>query len=59
VGLHPADPFLAPPVQVGQVLSGSASVMIGGQPAATAQSQCQCCATPGSLVPTVVTVLIG
>lgn len=59
VGLHPGDPFLAPPAQMGQVVSGSATVMIGGQPAATAQSQCTCCAVPGSLVPTVTTVLIG
>jgi uncharacterized Zn-binding protein involved in type VI secretion len=59
VGLHPSDPFLAPPAQLGQVTSGSATVMIGGQPAATAQSACTCCAVPGSLVPTVTTVLIG
>lgn len=59
VGLHPSDPFLGPPAQLGQVTSGSATVMIGGQPAATAQSACTCCAVPGSLVPTVTTVLIG
>jgi uncharacterized Zn-binding protein involved in type VI secretion len=59
VGVHPSDPFLAPPAQLGQVVSGSATVMIGGQPAATAQSQCTCCAVPGTLVPTVATVLIG
>jgi uncharacterized Zn-binding protein involved in type VI secretion len=59
VGLHPADPFLAPPTQIGRVTSGSATVMIGGQPAATAQSMCTCCAVPGTLVPTVTTVLIA
>lgn len=59
VGLHPADPFLAPPMQKAQVLSGSPTVMIGGRPAATAQSQCTCCLVPGSLVPSVATVLIG
>ena len=59
VGLHPSDPFLAPPAQVGQVASGSATVLVGGQPAATAQSTCTCCAGPGSLVPTVTTVQIG
>jgi uncharacterized Zn-binding protein involved in type VI secretion len=59
VGLHPSDPFLAPPAQMGQVVSGSTTVLIGGQPAATAQSQCTCCAVPGSLVPTVMSVLIG
>jgi uncharacterized Zn-binding protein involved in type VI secretion len=59
VGLHPSDPFLAPPQQVGRVTSGSGTVMIGGKPAATSQSTCTCCATPGSLVPTVTTVQIG
>ncbi len=59
VGLHPGDPFFAPPAQRGQVLSGSPTVMIGGQPAATGQSQCTCCGTPGQLVPTVQTVMIG
>ncbi len=59
VGLHPSDPFLAPPAQVGQVVQGSATVLIGGRPAASAQSACTCCAVPGSLVPTVTTVLIG
>jgi uncharacterized Zn-binding protein involved in type VI secretion len=59
VGLHPSDPFLGPPMQQGQVASGSAMVMIGGQPAATAQSTCTCCAAPGTLVPTVQDVLIG
>jgi uncharacterized Zn-binding protein involved in type VI secretion len=59
VGLHPADPFFAPPMQRGQVLVGSVTVLIGGQGAATASSTCQCCAVPGSIVPSVVTVLIG
>jgi len=59
VGLHPSDPFLVPTVEIGRVTSGSATVMIGGQPAATAQSMCTCCLVPGSLVPTVTTVLIG
>jgi uncharacterized Zn-binding protein involved in type VI secretion len=59
VGLHATDPYMAPPTQIGRILAGSATVMIGGQPAATATSQCTCCVTPGSLVPTVTTVLIG
>jgi uncharacterized Zn-binding protein involved in type VI secretion len=59
VGLHPADPFLAPPMQRGQVLMGSVTVLIGGQGAATASSTCQCCLVTGSIVPTVATVLIG
>lgn len=59
VGLHPADPFMAPPTQMGQILQGSPTVMIDGKPAANAQSQCLCCSTPGTLVPTVVDVMIG
>ena len=53
------DAFAAPPLQVGRVLSGSATVQIRGTPAATAQSSCTCCITPGQLAPTVTNVLIG
>lgn len=59
VGLHPSDPYMVPPMQVGRVVSGSPTVMFGGQPAASATASCTCCATPGQLVPTVMTVLIG
>ena len=59
VGLHPSDPYLVPTVQVGKVISGSATVFFGGQPAATAQSTCTCCATPGTIPPSVTDVLIG
>lgn len=59
VGLHATDPYFAPPMQVGRVVSGSPTVLIGGQPAATQTSSATCCATPGQLVPTVATVLIG
>lgn len=59
VGLHPSDPFMAPPLQKGQVVTGSLTVMLGGQPAATASSSCTCCATPGQISPTVTDVLIG
>ena len=59
VGLHVSDPYMAPPMQVGRIVSGSPTVLIGGQPAATATSSATCCATPGNLVPTVVDVLIG
>jgi uncharacterized Zn-binding protein involved in type VI secretion len=59
VGLHPSDPFLAPPVQMGRVTGGSPTVLFGGQPAASATSVCICCVVPGQLVPTVTTVLIG
>lgn len=59
VGLHPADPFMAPPMQIGRIVAGSPTVMIGGKPAASASSTCTCCLVPGSLVPSVMTVLIG
>jgi len=59
VGLHVSDPFVAPPAQIGRIVSGSPTVLFGGQPAATASSSATCCLTPGSLVPTVTTVLIG
>jgi uncharacterized Zn-binding protein involved in type VI secretion len=59
VGLHPSDPYMAPPMQMGQVVAGSVTVLLEGKPAATAQSTCTCCATPGSLVPSVTDVLIG
>jgi uncharacterized Zn-binding protein involved in type VI secretion len=59
IGLHLSDPFMMPPTQVGRVLSGSTTVLIGGKPAATTQSQSQMCTSPGRLVPSVMTVLIG
>ena len=57
--LAPSDPFMVPVLQVGRVVSGSPTVLIEGKPAATQAGSCTCCATPGSLVPTVATVLIG
>ena len=59
VGLHASDPFMAPPMQVGRVVSGSTSVLAGGKPVATAQSTVTCCVTPGTLVATASTVLVG
>ncbi|MGO8877157.1 MAG: PAAR domain-containing protein [Acidimicrobiales bacterium] len=60
VGLHPADPYMAPPMQVGQVVAGSETVMIGGLPAATLSSQCTVCdGLPGELQASAATVLIG
>lgn len=59
VGLHVSDPYVVPTMQEGRILSGSPTVRIGGQPAANASSSVTCCATPGSLVPTTTTVLIG
>ena len=59
VGLHATDPFMVPPTQIGRVVSGSPTVLIGGQAAANQGSQATCCATPGSLIPSVMTVQIG
>src|SRR5689334_10697961 len=36
VGLHLSDPFMTPTLQVGRVVSGSPTVLFGGQPAASA-----------------------
>jgi uncharacterized Zn-binding protein involved in type VI secretion len=60
VGLHPADPFFTPTMQIGQVVMGSMTVLIGGQGAATASSQCVTCGElPGTLAASAATVLIG
>ncbi len=60
VGLHPADPFMAPPVQKGTVVGGSATVLIEGKPAATsAATTTMCAGLPGALTGTAATVLIG
>lgn len=58
-GLHPADPFLAPPVQRGTILGASPTVLIGGKPAASSTPPPLLCGTPGSVVGTAATVLIG
>lgn len=58
-GIHASDPFFSPTLQVGRIVSGSATVFIGGQPGATGQSTTTCCMSPGQLVPTVTEVLIG
>jgi uncharacterized Zn-binding protein involved in type VI secretion len=60
VGLHPADPFFAPPVQTGVVTMGSSSVLVGGTPAAKSGSSCTACGMPGgTLMGTAATVLVG
>jgi uncharacterized Zn-binding protein involved in type VI secretion len=60
VGLHPADPFMAPPAQQALVMTGSATVLIEGKPAATTESQATACGIPGAIcVPTTTTVTIG
>ncbi len=60
VGLYPADPFMVPATQIGQVVMGSVSVLIGGQGAATQASQCTVCGgLPGTLAASGATVLVG
>jgi uncharacterized Zn-binding protein involved in type VI secretion len=60
VGLHPADPFFAPPAQIAQIVSGDPSVLIEGRPAATSDSQAVCCGIPGgTCLPTSTDVTIG
>lgn len=60
VGLHPTDPFMVPVAQRGQVVMGSATVLIGGQPAASQMSQCVACGgLPANLSASAATVLIG
>jgi len=60
VGLHPSDPFMAPPAQQGIVTQGSATVFFGGTPAARTGDQGTCCGMPvGVLAGTAATVMIG
>jgi uncharacterized Zn-binding protein involved in type VI secretion len=60
VGLHPSDPFLAPPTQTGVVVQGSTSVLFGGQPAARSGDPCTACGMPsGTLLGTAASVLVG
>ncbi|CAN5548784.1 PAAR domain-containing protein [soil metagenome] len=60
VGLHPADPFMAPPMQLAVVTQGSTSVLIGGTPAARMGDPATCCAQAvGTVVGSAATVLIG
>jgi uncharacterized Zn-binding protein involved in type VI secretion len=60
VGLHATDPFMVPTQQVGQVMTGSLTVLIEGKPAATSSSTVVMCAqVPGTIVGSATTVLIG
>jgi uncharacterized Zn-binding protein involved in type VI secretion len=60
VGLHPADPFMVPMMQVGRIVSGSTSVFFEGKPAASSQSQATLCmGTPGTVNGTGATVMVG
>ena len=60
VGLHPGDPFLAPPAQQGRVATGSSTVRFDGRPAAyTGCPVTVCAAAPGQVTGTATTVQIG
>lgn len=61
VGLHPADPGFGPPLQVGTVIAGSATVLFEGRPAArTGDPATVCTGLPtGAVVGTAVNVIIG
>lgn len=60
VGIHPADPSMAPPTQQGRVVVGSSTVLFEGKPAARTGSQVTMCAqVPGQIVGSGATVLIG
>jgi uncharacterized Zn-binding protein involved in type VI secretion len=58
-GVLPADPFFAPPIQQGKVISGSATVLIEGRPAAKTGSPSMTCMAPAQLTGTAANVLIG
>lgn len=60
VGLHASDPFMAPPLQRGQVLAGSTTVLFENRPAAYTGCQVsQCASVPAQVVGTGVTVQIA
>lgn len=60
VGLHPSDPFMAPPAQLGVVVRGSGTVLAGGTPLARSGDTCTACGVPGaSLVGTAASVQVG
>ena len=53
-------PFASPTSQVGRIISGSATVLIGGKMAATTMSKATMCLTPATAAgPGIATVLIG
>ncbi len=52
--------FASPTMQVGRIVSGSSSVLIGGKPAANAQSNASLCIAKATAVgPGVISVQIG
>ena len=59
VGLHPADPFASPTTEIGRVLVGSPTVLVGGRPLARTGSSGTLCAAPGAVLGTVANVLVA
>jgi uncharacterized Zn-binding protein involved in type VI secretion len=60
LGLHASDPFLAPPMQRGVIVKGSATVLIGGRGAAYSGCMTSTCfQVPGQVTGSATTVLIG
>lgn len=60
VGLHPSDPKLVPVTQQAAIVSGSASVLFGGQPAAHSGSSATACLSPQpAVLGTGASVLVG
>jgi uncharacterized Zn-binding protein involved in type VI secretion len=60
VGLHPSDPFLAPPAQQGRVVTGSSTVLFDGRPAAyTGCPVTVCAGVPAQVIGSGGTVLVA
>ena len=59
VGLHISDPFAVPTMQVGRVVAGSTTVLAGGKPMARTGDQGTTCMSPGQVVGSATTVLVG
>ena len=59
-GLHASDPAFAPPMQKGEVLTGSPTVTAGGKPIATTSSQVtMCMKVPGTPVSSITKVTVA
>lgn len=59
VGLHISDPFAVPTAQIGRVTVGSPTVTAAGKPVARTGDQAMMCLTPGQVVGSAATVLVG
>jgi uncharacterized Zn-binding protein involved in type VI secretion len=59
VGLHPTDPMMLPPMQIGTIVASPATVLVEGVPVAVSGASCTMCnGVPGVIVGTS-TVLVG